>query len=121
MYLTADDAFESLLPWKLVFVELTEVTEDVWYWGGGGGSLVGKSGGRWTIFIGFNFVIVVVDDVTVWLDLWAEGAIASFWMFFVIVIRFFGESGFADGDKHAELIPGGYKIYNWFNSINVEY
>ena len=51
----------------LVLSKFVELVEDVWYWGGGGGSLVGNPNG-WTILIGLNLVLQELTDDTIgWL------------------------------------------------------
>ena len=92
-YLIGGEGFDSLFEVIELFSRLEELVDDVWYWGGGGGSFVGNPNGC-TIFIGLNLVTLldVFDEIWGWFPCGGScaapcGVCLGAWLVWVIVTR----------------------------------
>ena len=92
-YLIGGEGFDSLFEVIELFSRLEELVDDVWYWGGGGGSFVGNPNGC-TIFIGLNLVTLldVFDEIWGWFPCGGScgtpcGVWLGAWLVWVIVTR----------------------------------
>ena len=92
-YLIGGEGFDSLFEVIELLSRLEELVDEVWYWGGGGGSFVGNPSGC-TILIGLNFVTLlgVFDEIWGWFPCGGScaalcGVCLGAWLVWVIVTR----------------------------------